>query len=215
MKQIISSQSDTDIIQDSSQLLEILEQHRTTLPNGDEILARHRALHRELELHQHLSEQTLAAWRTALTGRWELEIAGQRLYTRIQRQLLEQFGSDSPELQAIAPVRRSQGITPVDLLADLRRTLASLRLLSSAHTILSEDIAELEAVCADLTDAIALTHDLQQKRRNAMIDQRLAQDIYQRVRHETQLCLSKHLDAYVIRNGHTAEYSEYAEVTCT
>jgi predicted Abi (CAAX) family protease len=168
-----------------------------------------------LELHHHLSEQTLAAWRTALTRRWELEIAGQRLYTRIQRQMLDQFGSDSPELQAVAPVRKSQGITPVDLLADLRRTLASLRLLSATHALLGGEVAELETVCSDLGDAIALTHDLQQKRRNAMIDQRLAQDIYQRVRYETQFWLSKHLDALVLRNGRTAEYSEYAEVTCT
>jgi len=215
MIQFMPSKSDYDILHDSCSLLETLEQNRTALPDSDEVIARHRALHRELELHHHLSEQTLVAWRGALTRRWELEIAGQRLYKRIQRQLLDHFGADSPQLQAIAPTRDSQGITPIDLLADLRRSHASLRLLSSLPFDLDGSVAQLEAVCSGLADAIAMTHDLQQKRRNAMIDQRLALDIYQRVRQETQFLLSQHLSECVWRNGQTGEQSEYTGLIST
>jgi redox-regulated HSP33 family molecular chaperone len=90
-------------------------------------------------------------------------------------------------------------------LNDLYRTRASLLLMQPLPEEIQATLDQFEAVCDDLAAAIALTNELEQKRRNTMIDERLTQDIYQRVRCETQFLLSECLRERVVANGHIAE----------
>jgi hypothetical protein len=189
--QIIASQY--DIMEDQDRLIAVLERYRPYLPFVDEELARHQSLRQELEQHQGLSEQTLAEWRQALAQRWECEVVGQRLYQQIQSRLRDYFGSDSPHLRIIAPDNDEKARTAAELLNDLRRLEASLRLMQPRPPFVRLQLTELTQVCTNLEQALTWTQHCERQRHNAMLEQRLAYNLYEQVRKQTQRLLNEHL----------------------
>jgi hypothetical protein len=188
---IIASQN--DIMNEQDRLIEVLERYRTHLPFVDQELARHQSLRQELELHQGISEQTLAAWRQALAQRWECEVVGQRLYQQIQNQLHDYFGTDSPHLRIALLNSDKKARTAAELLTDLRRLEASLRLMQPRPPFVRLQLADLTEVCTNLEQALTWTQHCERQRHSAMLEQRLAHNLYEQVRKQTQRLLTEHL----------------------
>lgn len=192
------STSPYDILEDQDRLIAVLERYRTSLPFVDEELTFHQTLRRELEQHQGISEQTLAEWRQALAQRWECEVVGQRFYQRIQRQLRDYFGTDSPHLRLLAPDNNERARTAAELLTDLRRLEASLRLLHPRPPFVALQLAELTQVCADLASALNRTQHCETQRHTAMLEQRLTYNLYQQARKQTRRLLVEHLGEQIL-----------------
>jgi hypothetical protein len=173
MTQIYSTQS--QILEESSHLIAVLEHRSAFLPSARDALVRQRALHQELEAHQEKSEQALAAWRSALTHRWQCEIEGQRQYTLLLRQLRDYYGADSPQLQTVLPSHTTYTGSAEELLHHMQRLSAALHLLTPAP-VLTESIVDLEAACTSLEHALSETQRRETERRTTSLDRRLIQD---------------------------------------
>lgn len=182
-----------DIFEDSRRLIALLERHHVCHPSVAVELASHRDLYHQLEEQRRNSEQALAEWRSALARRWECEVAGQRLYLAIQRQLRDFFGPDAPYLQLIIPPQNNGACTATDLLIDLRRIEASLVMLRPQPSFTAEWLEQLAGACADLDAAIAWTARCETQRRNALLSQRLTYNAYHRARARTQRLLTDSL----------------------
>lgn len=185
------SSSSHNILLDSSRLINVLERYHPKLPFIDEELACHQALRRELEIYLQAGEDTLAEWRQALAQRWECEVAGQRCYLKIQRQLRDYFGADSPQFQVIAPLHDTTPRSAADLLADLQRVEAALNLLHD-WPLVTDTLAHLNRVCVRLEYALTQTSMCEKQRQNALLEQRLAYQAYQRARSQTQRLLAEY-----------------------
>lgn len=191
------SSSSYNILQDSSRLINVLEQYHTKLPFIDEQLACHHALRRDLEIYLQAGEDTLSEWRQALAQRWKYEIAGQRCYLDIQRKLCDYFGADSPQSQVIAPPNDTIARSAADLLADLRRVKASLTLLHD-WPLVTDTLIRLSHVCADLESALHKTSQCEKQRQNTLLEQRLTYQAYQRARSQTHRLLAEYLDEHTL-----------------
>jgi hypothetical protein len=148
-------------------------------------------LHRELETHQEKSEQALAAWRAALTHRWQCEIEGQRRYMLLVQQLRDHYGDDSPQLQAVLPGHTTYTGSAEDLLHDMQRLHAALLLLTAAP-VSAHSIDELDAACAALAHALSETRRCETERRTTSLDRRLAQDACEHAIAEAHMLLGRH-----------------------
>jgi len=187
MTQVISSHHPTGYpIDDSQQFIALLESQAPQHPFVGEELARHRVLYSELQHRQDFNEHTLREWRAALTRRWECEIAGQRLFTQIQRQLREHFGTDSLQVEAVAPVLDSNAVTAADLLMALRRMHAGLTLLQPSPPFVAERLSQLKPVLTALAEALEQTRLCEAARRQAVLNQQLARGAYERARNQTR-----------------------------
>jgi hypothetical protein len=183
----------TEALDESQRLMAALEQRRGELPFADELVAIHRPIHAELEQSYQRSEQAVAAWRAALAQRWECEVAGRRLYKRLLRQLAGHYGGESaPEIQLLSRGGAEADSSPVELLADLRRLQAATLVGSAAQAFAGAAQDELEQVCASLDSAIAAANRYETQRRNAVLDNRMANEAYRRARGETRRRLSEH-----------------------
>ena len=182
-----------DALEESQRLIATLEQLRNEIPFAEDMLAIHRPTHSELEQTHIRTEQAVAAWRTALAQRWECEVAGRRLYKRILRRLSAHYGGDhAPEIQLLSRGGAEANSSPAELLADLRRLQAALSVGNAAQLFAGEPGDELEQVCAALEDAIAAANTYETQRRNAVLDNRLANEAYRRARTETRRRLVEH-----------------------
>jgi hypothetical protein len=168
-----------------TELIALLEQRRAELPFADEELARHRALRSALDDQTARGEQTLAAWREALSRRWEAEVNGQRVYTAVQRRLASYFGNDTTYLQLVAPSHPSAALTPSNLLADMRRLEASLSLLRPQPPFAEESLTRMRAAGDALGAAIDWSERCEAERRHVLIEQRMAANLYERVCQKT------------------------------
>lgn len=187
MTQVISSHHPTSSpIDDSQQFIAMLESQAPQHPFVGEELARHRVLYSELQHRQAFNERTLREWRAALTRRWECEIAGQRLFMQIQRQLREHFGADSLQVEAVAPVLDSKACTAADLLAALRRMHAGLMLLQPSPPFVGERMNQLKQALSTLAEALDQTRLCEAARRQAILNQQLASGAYERARNQTR-----------------------------
>lgn len=193
------STSSYDILADSNRMVALLERYRTDLPFVDKELALHQSLRHELETHQRAGEHSLAEWRQALARRWECEIAGQRFYMHMHRQLCDYFGADSPHLKIMLPDNTRSARTAVELLNDLRRLQASLEILQPQPSFVCLQLPALTQACTDLEEALNWTQRCETQRRTAMLEQRLTQTVYYHARAQTQ----RLLDEYVGRGQGT------------
>lgn len=188
-----------DAIEESRRLIEILEQQGPTLPLAAQLLAAHRPAHQALELHQAQSEQAVAAWRSALAVRWECEVRGRRVFKQIYHQLVEHYGSvQAPEVQVLSREGAEVDSTPAELLGDLRRLRAHLALHEQQLAFAAERLLEIDEACAALERAIAETAGREATRRAAVINRRLAQEAYRRLRGATREALIEHTGADIV-----------------
>jgi len=183
----------THALEESQRLIATLEQLRNEIPFAEDILAIHRPTHSELEQTHIRSEQAVAAWRAALAQRWECEVAGRRLYKRILRQLSAHYGGDhAPEIQLLSRGGAEAESSPAELLADLRRLQAAILVGSATQLFAGESEADLDRACRALEQAIAAANTYETQRRNAVLDNRLANEAYRRARTETRRRLAEH-----------------------
>lgn len=169
---------------DSQRLIATFDRLRNELPQASEILDTHYPLHLKLQQTHQLSEQAVSAWRAALARRWECEVAGRRLYKRILRQLIELYGERAPEVQLLSRGGAEVDSSPSELLADLRRLSAAFTV--GAPAIFTPALQnELLQICSALEQAITLTSQCETQRRNAVLDHRMAGEVYRRARTET------------------------------
>jgi hypothetical protein len=192
MTQICSAPSKT--LEESSHLIALLESRSATFPSARDALVRQRALHQELETHQEKSNRALAAWRSALTHRWQCEIEGQRHYMLLIQQLRDYYGDNSPQLQTVLPGHTTYTGSAEDLLHDMQRLHAALHLLPTAP-IEPERISELEAACTRLASALSETQRCETERRTTSLDRRMAQDACEHAIAETSALLARHAPA--------------------
>ncbi len=189
-----------DAIADSRQLLTALEARRAELPFADQVIAAHASLHQELEGSYTTSQQAVGAWRAALARRWDAEVAGRRLYKQIVRQLDAQSGAGGRS--PVALLVRGSGeseISPAQLLDDLRRLGALLALHAPPIADAALLLRHVEAASADLEDAIGQTEVTERRRRSSVLDNRMARDVYQRIRSETYRALETYYGAQLPR----------------
>lgn len=172
------------LLDESHNLITLLEHTQASSPFVREALARQQALHTELQHRQMQSDQALAEWRMALTHRWQCEIEGQRIYTQILRHLRDRYGEDSPHVQILLPSNNQHAGTAADLLNDMRRLHASLLLLQP-QSVDADTLAHLEAMCQQLDEALAQTQHLERKRRATTIERRMAEDACRQAIDET------------------------------
>ncbi|MBX0329866.1 hypothetical protein K2Z83_19565 [Oscillochloris sp. ZM17-4] len=175
-----------------AQLITMLEMRRSELPFADEELARHRALRSALEEQDALGEQSLAEWRQALSQRWRAEVIGQRAYIAIQQQISSYFGNDALYLQLVAPSQPASALTAGNLLSDMRRLEASLALLRPRPPFAEESLAQLREAGDRLSAAIEWSEHCEAERRRALIEQRLAANLYERVCQKTRRLMAAH-----------------------
>lgn len=150
------------------------------LPSIRDELERHLKLRYELERRQLEAEEALANWRTALARRWKCEVAGQRLYTQIYRQLESFYGADAAYLQIINPTRSGVARTADELLADLQRLMASCELMEPRPDFIEARLVELAEAVLQLDQALTRTSQCEELRRTAMLSHRLAQGTFRR-----------------------------------
>lgn len=188
------------VLDDASHLIATLEQFRTQLPFADEELSYFHALRHKLVEHQSTSEKTLTEWRRALAWRWDCEVAGQRLFLQIRRDLIDCFGANAPQLQLVAPSQTNSARTAAELLDDLRRLYASLTVMQPRPPFAGQRLSELAVACKNLSEALSQTSFWENERRSAILDQRLTFQAYQRAYDQTR----QRLDDY-LRNEHVSE----------
>lgn len=183
-----------DTVDDSRNLIELLERHRTSLPFADSELVLYQKMRRELETYQGIIDHALVEWRAALTYRWECEVEGQRIYTRICEQLQNHFGVDAPHMQVVAPTYHEGASTAEDLLSDLRRLYATLKLIQTP--LGQEYMHKLSGACDTLDGAITTTRYWEEQRRSAILSQRLVHEAYERASRKTKHMIVQHLGDY-------------------
>ncbi|NTV62410.1 MAG: hypothetical protein HGA65_02590 [Oscillochloris sp.] len=170
----------------ATQLLTMLELRRNEFPFADEELARHHALRNALDEQNERSTQTLAAWRQAISQRWEAEINGQRTYIAIQREIEAYFSDDATYLQLVAPSQPATALTANNLLADMRRLEASLALLRPRPPFAERSLALMREAGDRLSTTISWTDHCEAERRRVLIEQRMAANLYERVCQKTR-----------------------------
>ena len=179
----------SDLVEDSSQLLTQLEGHVGVLPDARGLLERHQLLHRDLLHRQQSGERALEEWRRALARRWECEVAGQRLYLSIQRELVGYFGAESQALLIfLHGDERERDAT--QLLADLRRLHAALAVTRGVPDTATAFLPSLARTCEALDEAVRWSNRCEQQRHRAFLDRHLSQQAYQQVRERTQRALA-------------------------
>lgn len=162
----------------ASHLVLLLERHSEAFPQLERELRQQRALAQTVAEHLQRGERALAAWRVALSRRWECEVHAQRVYSRVQRQLGDYLGPDPLYAQLIAPAHQPSASTPSDLLHELRRLTASLELLVPRPPFADEAADQLQAAAQRLAWSIEETTRCEAERRGVLTEQRIAINLY-------------------------------------
>lgn len=179
-----------DAIAESERLIAILEQHHQHAPELGTILTAHRATLHEMKVSHSSSEHAIAEWRTALARRWTAEIAARRLYKQIMRQLIQHYGnSDAPAIRLVSRGGAEVNSTPTELLEDMRRLYTVVSIEKAALPFAEERLSELAASCSELEGAIDVVAECERRRRAAVLDLRIAREVYRRMRGETYYTL--------------------------
>ncbi|ABU58228.1 hypothetical protein [Roseiflexus castenholzii] len=175
-----------DAIADSAKLIAILERHYKDAPEIEALLNAHRATHSQMTTSYHNSEEAIAAWRAALARRWTCEITARRLYKQTLRQLVQHYGTaETPTIRLISRGGAEADSTPTELLEDMRRLHAVLSLEATTLPFAEQRLAEIAQACATLERAIDEVAESERQRRTAVLDLRIAREVYRRMRRET------------------------------
>lgn len=178
------------LLEGASQLIALLERHRSSLPFADEELARHRALRHAIDDQHRRGEHALSDWREALSHRWECEVSAQRVYTAALRQLSAYYSDDSTYARLVAPAHPGNSTTASDLLDDMRRLEASIALLNPRPEFADGCLQQLRAAGDNLAAAIDWTGRCEAERRSILLEQRIASNLYQRACDKTRRLLN-------------------------
>ncbi len=181
------------ILEESEQLIHLLEQYAADSALAREALTRHQQIHQELQTQQHRSEEALAQWRAALTRRWRCEVEGQRQYIQIVQKLRTFYGSTSAQVQAVLPSEHYQPGTAPNLLNDMRRMHATLQLMQPPLPDVRAVVDGLEQACSELDVALTETERCDRLRRMANIERRMTSDACQRASIDTRRTLQEHI----------------------
>lgn len=181
-----------DALAESQRLMAELERRRTELPFAESILEMHRPAHHKLQASQAESRQSVDAWRAALARRWDCEVAGRRLYKRILRQFVEFYGAGAPEVQLLSRGEAEVDSSPAELLTDLRRLQAALAMGAETLPFAAQRAPEVDRACIALEGAITEAGLWETRRRDAALDNRMAQEAYRRVRSAARHALREH-----------------------
>ncbi len=183
-----------DAIDDSAKLIAILERHHQDAPEIEALLNAHRATHRQMTTSYHMSEEAITAWRAALARRWTCEIAARRLYKQTLRQLVQHYGTaETPTIRLISRGGAEADSTPAELLEDMRRLHAVLSLEAATLPFAEQRLAEIAQSCETLERAIDEVAERERQRRTAVLDLRIAREVYRRMRRETCQALMNQL----------------------
>lgn len=178
--------SPQDAIADSAKLIAILERHHKDAPEIEALLDAHRATHHQMTTSYQTSEEAIASWRAALARRWTCEIAARRLYKQTLRQLVQYYGTaETPTVRLISRGGAEADSTPAELLEDMRRLHAVLSLEAATLPFAEQRLAEIAQSCETLERAINDVAECERRRRAAVLDLRIAREVYRRMRHET------------------------------
>lgn len=178
---------------EAHQMIDLLERHRGAYPFLEEDLARHQALLAALADQSRRSEHALDLWRAALARRWSCEVAAQRAYDTVQRQLSAFYGDDPAYSQLIAPAQPSTLCTPAALLHEVRRLDAALELMSPRPLFADEGRERLQAAADDLAAAINQTDRCEAERRSMLAQQRVASSLLERAYERTRRRLAPYV----------------------
>jgi hypothetical protein len=186
--------SPNDAIADSARLIAILERHRNDVPEIEGLLTAHRTTHHQMTTSYHASEDAIAAWRAALARRWTCEIAARRLYKQTLRQIVQHYGTaETPTIRLISRGGAEADSTPAELLEDMRRLHAVLSLEAATLPFAGQRLVEIAQSCAALESAIHDVAESERRRRTAVLDLRIAREVYRRMRRETYQALVNRL----------------------
>jgi hypothetical protein len=186
--------SPQDAIADSAKLIAILERHHKDAPEIKALLDAHRATHSQMTISYHNSEEAIAAWRAALARRWTCEITARRLYKQTLRQLVQYYGTaETPTIRLISRGGAEADSTPAELLEDMRRLHAVLSLEAATLPFAEQRLEEIAQSCETLERAINEVAESERQRRTAVLDLRIAREVYRRMRRETCQALMNQL----------------------
>ncbi|NWG20365.1 MAG: hypothetical protein HXY39_08535 [Chloroflexi bacterium] len=175
-----------DAIAESEKLIAVLERHRKNDPQLEAILSAHRTTHHEMKVSHSSSEHAIAAWRSALAQRWACEVAGRRLYKQTMRQLIQHYGdAEAPPIRLISRGGAEVDSSPVELLEDMRRLHTVIAFEAATLPFAEQRLAEIVRACDELEAAIAEVIECERRRRAAVLDLRIAREVYRRMRGET------------------------------
>lgn len=182
-----------DAIADSAKLIALLERYQKDVPEIEALLDAHRSTHHQMTSSYHTSEEAIAAWRAALARRWTCEIAARRLYKQTLRQLVQHYGTpDAPTVRLISRGGAEADSTPTELLDDMRRLHAALSLEVATLPFAEQRLAEIAHSCEMLERAINDVAEYERRRRTAVLDLRIAREVYRRMRREAcQMLMSQ------------------------
>ncbi|MDZ4718876.1 MAG: hypothetical protein SH847_10540 [Roseiflexaceae bacterium] len=199
-----------DAIAESIRMIDTLERHRADLPAVESMLHAHRQIHHDLTLCHDASEAAVNAWRAALARRWDYEVAGRRLYKQVFRQIADTLGELSPQIQMLSRGGAEANSSPSELLKDLRRIQACLMIEASQLPFAAERLRQIEEICSALELAISAAQDCEHRRRNAVLDNRMARESFRRICEETFGKLSAYYGSRF-----ADEFPEFAEITAS
>jgi uncharacterized protein YoxC len=176
------------ILSESQRLIQALEQRQQTLPIAASLLSLHHTAHRALEDCQLISDQAVNQWRNALARRWECEVEARRLYKQVVRQLAEHYGELAPQMQLITRGGAEINSSPAELVEDLQRLNAALTVAILHIAFAGERLAQISQAQAALEAAIEAAQSTEQQRRNAVLESRMAREVFRRT---TEMTLGK------------------------
>lgn len=165
----------------SQRLLTMLEQHADD-PAVAQRLDHHRTLHVRLSQQQAATEHARAAWRTALTARWQSEIVAQRVYLATYQQFVRLYGEGTAIMNLIEPSSDPACLTSDDLERELRRLHAAISLLAPDNIALQHEVAD---VLARLGEANSHAATCDNARRHAATEYRFTATACQQAIDET------------------------------
>ncbi len=137
------------------------------------------------------AQQERMACTAALRHRWECEVAGQRHYSAMVQQIENHYGSDSPQMQTVAPPAIAHGVTPAELLENMRRLHAALLLMDPGQPCDAESMACLSAASNQLEAALENTRQHEEQRRKKIVEVQLVSDACKRAMRETIALISE------------------------
>ena len=169
------------IIEDSRRLHQLLEAQSQQVPMAGQLLAAHLPTHTTLEQQHSASERAVDAWRRALARRWTAEVDGLRLFRQSVQEISGLLGTDAPEVLLLARAEQSAQGSPGELLAALRQLRATVELCVSQPSLIAQRDT-IKAACERLAVTTEETQHCEEARRHAVLERRIAQDAYRRLR---------------------------------
>ncbi len=187
-----SSLAPYDAINESRRFIHALERRQHVLTFADTLLSLHYTAHQHLENSYDISEQAVEAWRAALADRWECEVAVRRLYKQVIRQLTDHYGEMAPQMQLITRGGAEINSSPAELMEDLRRLHAALTVELETLPFAAERLPQIDQVYDQLDHAIDVANQTEQRRRNAVLENRMAREAFRRTSEATLGKLAAH-----------------------